>query len=213
MRAIAMPVLFVAGCSISAATSRGALVEYSFGGVITAASSAAAGGSPAWTSPNPFTGVQVGQAWSLRFVFESEATRTGINPSVFAGAIRQFSLTIGGASVSQPSAPPGGFAPVGTLALTQSPTLHQYDAAVPLTQAGFPISAGVVLQDSTRSAITDFTRLSASLNYGGFGNGFFFLGPVNAQNQYRGTITSFVPAPGSIAVLLGAGVFASRRRR
>ncbi|MBX9737436.1 MAG: hypothetical protein K2X32_10975 [Phycisphaerales bacterium] len=190
-------------------TARATLVEFTFGGVITSTTTTP---GPTWSPPSAFPSVQVGQAWSMRYVFESASNGTGTQPRVFNGAIRQMQLTIGSSTLALPL-PPQTTAPIGSITLGQSLFGDQYDTAVGLTFGGTPVATGVVLIDPTGNAFSSTSALPTTLSLDAFSNRFFFLGPLNAQNQYRGSVTFFIPAPGAAAAFAGAGVLAARRPR
>ncbi len=200
----------VFACAVIAALpAQAALVEFTFGGVITSTTTTP---GPVWSPPAAFPSVQVGQAWSMRYVFESSFSGTGVQPRFFNGAIRRMELTIGASTLVLPL-PPTTNASVGAITLGQSGLGDQYDAAVNLSFVGTPVYTGLVLSDPSGNAFSSITSLPTTLTLDAFANRFFFLGPLNAQNQYRGSVTYFIPAPGAGVAIAGLGVLASRRRR
>lgn len=208
MQARCSTAMVMFACVVAASTSHalGANVEFRFSGVMTSVSNT---GTPAWAPPTLFSNVHVGDAWSLRYIFDDAQTPT--SGSLFIRAIKQFELTIGAASMTLPPTPNGA---LGTVALSAAPA-HQYDVAIPLSvPSGIQPSVGVVLRDSTANALRQFDRMPSELSLDAFDSTYFFLGPVNAPNQFRGTVTGFIPSPGVgvVCLMLGCGVLQRRRR-
>lgn len=189
-------------------TASAALIEFTFGGTITNL----AANPVQFPAPAPYT-ISIGDTWSLRYTFESATASVPGTPTptrAFANALRAASMTIGATTSALPLTPsiPPAFG-----SLFQRADL--YELQILLNIAPVASKVGIILNDPTAQAVGDPFVLLTSLSLASFADRLFYIQPASAgfDNTYRGTVTSFTPAPGALAVLPLASVVALRRRR
>ncbi len=208
MRAVCVAAGVVGFVGVSA---QGALVEFTFGGTITDLPV-----NPAqFPAPSPFAPIMVGASWTMRYVFESGTVSVAGTPAgtrAFPNALRSASLTVGGSTSSLPL-PPANPPAFGSLFQRGIASEDVYEVQIPFGAGSSPL-AGIILNDPMATAVPDPFVLLTTLNLNAFSSRVFYIQPPLAgfENTFRGTVTSFLPAPGSGAMMLIAGLALRRRR-
>ena len=210
-----LPAAASVGAAFAAPACRAELITFSFGGQITNLPDHSAG----FPSPPPFIGINVGDAWSLSYTFESSSFSVDGFPAgtrAFANPLRFAMLTVGASTSSLPlvPVPPPQFGSLFQRGTAVEDVYELQIRMVPQQGSGSP-NCGIILTDTDALAVPDPFTLLTTLNLADFESRLFYIQPLFAplNETYRGSITSFVPAPAGAGVLAAGMLLSARRRR